>query len=173
KNWWFDDYYKPEASFIRISEHDLNGSFIQERFYSTGKFIILNSIKGTKDGGFILVGSSYDSLGAHQNGLDLFIMKLDSLGNLTGINGKKASKLSALNFAVYPNPASEFVTFQKINQFQEYHLQVVNLLGYEIYNSFWQNDKLNIDLSQYKAGLYLYRITDNTGAVFQGKFIKK
>lgn len=173
KNWWFNDYYKPEASFIRVSEHNLNGTFIQERFYSTGNFLKLNTIKGTSDGGFILVGSSYDSLGAHQNGLDLFIMKLDSMGNLTGINGKKADEMSSLNFAVYPNPATENISFQKINQFQSYTLEIFDITGKKMNSYIWKNDILNVEIGNFKTGMYLYRIVNKRGEIFQGKFIKE
>lgn len=57
---------------------DRNGQLIGLTFYGSTDTAIVNDIKATPDGGFILVGHQYEL----STGMDIFLLKLDANGNI-------------------------------------------------------------------------------------------
>lgn len=70
---------------------------------------------------------------------------------------------------VYPNPASEYVQFEINNSLESCTVEVYNMAGNKvIIKQLTDNKQLNV--SQLKAGLYIYKVIQGTKA-YKGKFM--
>ena len=84
------------------------------------------------------------------------------------------------NFAVYPNPAQDFIkiSLKTKQKLKSIHIELLNLNGQKIFD-LAKNSNLNkytfqtkINLSPLPAGVYLLRITINKTSAFEQKLIK-
>jgi hypothetical protein len=86
---------------------------------------------------------------------------------LVGIENQDASALR-----LYPVPASDKLFVQYSNSFNSGIIEIMDIKGNIIiqkeFDSF--EEKLEIDLSEYRAGMYLYRVTFDTH-VYTGKLV--
>jgi len=71
--------------------------------------------------------------------------------------------------AVFPNPSNGLIYFRGVTAGS--FLQVYNLLGESVYAGDVDQQNLSINLASKAKGVYVYRVTDNTGLVQQGKLI--
>jgi hypothetical protein len=84
---------------------------------------------------------------------------------LTG-NGNPIVKL-------YPNPATSFVNFEisKPSDKITYTLQIYNFMGRKMFDQVNMPERVNVNLTDYTRGVYIYQIRDNTGRIVEsGKF---
>ena len=63
--------------------------------------------------------------------------------------------INKVEFSVYPNPASEFITITS-GLVNDYDIDILDLLG---------NDREIIDVSAFKSGQYIIKLSDETGSV--------
>lgn len=61
---------------------------------------------------------------------------------------------------IYPNPTSGMVTIEAMDM---NHITVVNTLGQVVYDADVNADQIQLNLGQYKAGLYLVRVNTESG----------
>ncbi len=77
------------------------------------------------------------------------------------------------NVYAYPNPAINYANFDCVNLKPDYYdLKIYNILGLEKYqerNFISGNKKINVDLSSFTKGTYLYSLCDTTGKVIMTK----
>jgi len=77
------------------------------------------------------------------------------------------------NVYVYPNPAINYAKFDCVNlKPDHYELKIFNILGLEAYsvrNFISGNKMIQVDLSNFKKGAYLYSLTDTMGRVITTK----
>jgi hypothetical protein len=135
-----------------------DGSLNWEKFYGGDVNYILVSVTATKDGGALLMGIRYDWNIPQQ---DLYIIKVDSLGNFTpkaGI-GIQTHSFKKDRPKVYPNPATEKV-FIETGLGQETNVEILNFQG-TILKSAKITQSGHIDISTLAPGIYIYRITGN------------
>ncbi len=169
--WYPNDYYKNINNFIRVSQFDFQGNLINSRNYQVGDFVKINSIKPTEDKGLILVGSNYKLFGG-TGGLNGFVMKIDSLGNLnTNINKVNGQTIAKDNYKIYPNPAKDELKLLKLNQFKPYEFELYDTFGRLVKTVSWREDHQTVDVSSLASGMYVYRIIDEEGNVGSGKLI--
>ena len=73
---------------------------------------------------------------------------------------------------VYPNPATTFTKFEFQKGFDKgYTLQVINLIGKQVYEAKNISSTTTLDLSTYNRGVYIYQLKDQSGKVIEsGKF---
>ncbi|MCO5261148.1 MAG: S8 family serine peptidase [Crocinitomicaceae bacterium] len=64
---------------------------------------------------------------------------------------------------VYPNPASEIVTFMWNHSIANATIQIVDLVGKPIYSAGFNSSTHSIDVSGYSTGTYLYQINGEFG----------
>ena len=66
------------------------------------------------------------------------------------------------NIAIYPNPTSSNVTIEATGM---RHITVVSSLGQVVYDADVEADMLQLNLGQFKAGLYMVRINSEAGVI--------
>ena len=73
---------------------------------------------------------------------------------------------------LYPNPATTNITFDLQKGYERgLSLQVYSFLGKKMYEGQNISSKVNINLSEFNRGLYMYHLIDNSGKVIEsGKF---
>jgi TonB family protein len=92
----------------------------------------------------------------------------------TAITPKKKKAEIKIEFKVYPNPASDFVNIEVLNDYNELEYQIINNNGQTLKNGFIENKTTQIGLSDFKNGLYIIRLISNKNGVFESqKLIKK
>lgn len=111
----------------------------------------------------------------NNNKKDVYIIKLDSLGNLvefpTGIFSF-GPKVSVNNFLLYPNPVKNMLQIETALQ-GKFQLSVYDVLGKEVSNFSFENKSV-LNVEKLLKGNYFYTITDNDGKqIQQGKFLKE
>ena len=122
----------------------------------------------TLDGGFAVTGS-----GLHLN-QDTWVCKLDSNGcNFSGCAINTAiAESSIAEIEVYPNPASNQIHFQCLNE-QITSLVISDISGKEPAYFSPQKNIVVADISALSSGIYLYRIITISGKQSFGKFVKE
>jgi hypothetical protein len=74
---------------------------------------------------------------------------------------------------LYPNPATSYITFdlQKAND-KGFSIQVYNFLGKKMYENLnVTSEKVNVDLTEFNRGVYIYHLRDLSGKLIEsGKF---
>lgn len=92
----------------------------------------------------------------------LYVFKFQVPPNISGGHG------------IYPNPATDEAWFHREHTVNsDYKLQIISADGKLVDELSGYNDQLRIDLTNYRAGEYIYRyLNDVTGAVETGKFLR-
>jgi hypothetical protein len=82
-------------------------------------------------------------------------------------------EISILNtFSAFPNPNTGIFTINLSNFRERSYLKIYNVLGENIYSSGLNTSNTEVDLSNNSSGIYLYRITTETGNLIgEGKVI--
>ena len=70
---------------------------------------------------------------------------------------------------VYPNPANAYLNIEAKNM---NHICIVNALGQVVYDKEVGSEKEIIDMTQYKGGIYLVRVTTENGVVMKQVSVK-
>ena len=67
----------------------------------------------------------------------------------------------AAKFTVYPNPASEIVSIQSNTIINS--IQIINIMGQEVFSTYVNGEKIEINTSNFNAGLYFVKIHTVSG----------
>ena len=174
KNWSTFDLFKPEPTYLRVVKLDLNAAVVSESLYSYNNefFNFYDAIK-LQNGNMLLVGSTYDSLNAHNEGLNMLLFQLDTAGNvLTGLD--KIEKLEvSIGLTVYPNPFQNSIHLKRRESSKTLKLQVFDATGRLLEEKLWSGNELLVSTAQWNSGIYMYRLLDAEGRQLEGKLIKK
>jgi len=79
--------------------------------------------------------------------------------------------IAAIVTLVFPNPATEEVTFQFSDSQESHAIIIYDLLGNEIYREETNDNAISISVSEFAAGLYFYTIIDDQNQTTSGKFV--
>ncbi|HEY1041029.1 MAG TPA: T9SS type A sorting domain-containing protein, partial [Bacteroidia bacterium] len=136
---------------------------------STGPYVI-NAGDSIKVAFALICG---DDLGDIQESADSAQVHYDQIDPMVGLKNNNAQTI-AVN--VFPNPASNSVTFQTVNaETSKMNIVVTNMMGQVIktveYTSTVGAGKFVMDLSDVAEGAYMYKIYNDKGKQTIGKFI--
>jgi hypothetical protein len=75
--------------------------------------------------------------------------------------------------AMYPNPARENITLYVSAVTSDLKLELYDALGKRILVRTIEKTNTPINISELPDGIYIYRVTENSSTVKQGKFVKE
>lgn len=75
------------------------------------------------------------------------------------------------NIKIYPNPASDNIKI--IYESVPFKVNIFNSLGAEVYSGLSETNSFDMNVSEYKSGIYLIRVTDSNNNVIVQKLILK
>lgn len=149
--------------FITKTDNELN--VIWEYFYDTAPSVVWFITLATNDGGCMMLGTD-DATN------DIRVVKTDSNGNITHINGEP-SEQQAKEVILYPNPATTELTIRKAVQVGSCTVEFFSITGKKVLSQQLTNNTTKIDISNLQKGSYIYKITDNNKVLDSGKWIKQ
>ena len=138
-----------------------NGLGIDSAFHHNVTLpVYVNSIvKGNNDNYYVM------GYFTHYNGVHVNpIIRIHGLS--VGINENEKEDI-----IVYPNPANNQISFNT-GTFKDYQLSIFNAIGLCVFQQYCKTTTSNINIQALKQGLYLYKLTDKSGKVINGKFVK-
>lgn len=74
---------------------------------------------------------------------------------------------------VYPNPVSDFVKFEIENEGENLELSLFDNAGRQIEQLTFSGKSTEVNLSNFPAGVYSYRVSDKSNLLGSGSFVKK
>ena len=97
---------------------------------------------------------------------------LFSLGSLAQGKIVAGSSEPAKIMRFYPNPAVSVINFEFQKSFDKYFtFQVFNFMGKKVFDLRTVSAKINIPLTDFYRGLYIYQLRDRSGKIIDsGKF---
>ena len=114
------------------------------------------SIQLTSDGGYIIVGGT-ESYSAGYS--DIWLIKIDA--DLTDISTKQNQRL----ISIYPNPAKDFVNIKSEEIIE--NISVYNHLGQLLINLKVKSLSSQINVSQFKSGIYFVKVNTSVGSFLE------
>jgi xylan 1,4-beta-xylosidase len=72
---------------------------------------------------------------------------------------------------LFPNPAQNQISLKNIGEFTNLEIYTVN--GLKVYNTNITQPDFTLNISRFNNGLYLLKMSNNSGLLFTGKFVKK
>jgi hypothetical protein len=129
-------------------------------------------VKAHPDGGIVVLGAYSPTPSTNPDIKEVFLMKTDSDGLLTGIENEK-QKITSTEAIIYPNPAGEQITVDFSRLYTSATLQLMDISGKTIFISQLTSNRQTIDISALPSGTYLYRISNQKGLEETGKFVVK
>jgi hypothetical protein len=139
-----------------VVKTDNNGDTLWTNHYGGIGIDALSSVQETSDNGYVLAGMT-NSMGA--GGLDMYVLKTDSLGNVLNQNSIANNNGINLNVRIYPNPSRGRIVVSSNEKYSS--IQIINVLGKTIYANMSPSLETSIDLSKHEKGIYLYQIKLN------------
>lgn len=137
-----------------ILKYDTNFNLKWEwSFFKDNKYIIVNNIKETFDGGCIIAGNFKGS-------------KL--------ISWTKNIKLPKTKINIFPNPAANHINIELKNSIAKIaNIRITDSRGKLIKSIIVDSKSIKIDIQNFISGIYFVNGENNKGESFFGKFVKE
>jgi len=158
-------------SWIRIVKYDDSLNILLDKKYGGDAYYFLQSIVETSDKGCIISAAKYNYLINTNANRDIFIMKLDSNGQTTWV---KSITIPETTLILYPNPTHNILNISLTATNQNIAtLRVYNTLGQLVTTRQPNTEKVTMDVSTLKTGVYFVEGFTRKGERFEGKFVKE
>lgn len=132
----------------------------------------MNTLTTDSEGNVIMVGQIQDPDRTNLYHGDLYILKVDSLGNFNPI-GISEEKIDPLNYALFPNPADDQLVFRQYNLNEKYNLKIYDSKGVLIKQERISQQEQIINVTSLTTGVYIYLLEDSKSRMISGKIMKK
>ena len=155
-----------QPSYFMLTKTDSVGNPIWTKYYGNGTRLKLTKVLATSDGGALMVGSSQAlAPGSMQK---VFVAKIDINGTLSGLHNLKGT--NEFTTVLFPNPSTSVIHLSStLPKTQKATLDIYDESGKLIRELPFTND-LNLNVSNYPGGVYLYRIVGGNG-YSSGRFV--
>lgn len=161
-----------------INKMDENGNFMWNARFGAISEDRASSISNDNSGNVYITGfyerttdfdpsSTIFNLSGNTGNSDAFVLKLNDIGTSTSIIKKDSSNDK---FSIYPNPSNGFVNFQSNEDNVSGNIIVTNLLDEIILTTKMASKNTQLNLSDFKKGIYFITIEHN-GEVSTKKII--
>ncbi len=164
-------YLSNEDNAVFLWNISINGTINWQQYYGIGKKFLVSDITKTSDGGCFLVGRVLDWHLFPDISSDVFFLKVDKNGNVTGSSGVN-EKITQSEILVYPNPAKETLTFNT-GMYSNYQLSIFNALGQTVLQQHCTSSQNTFSIQDFQQGMYYYKLVSNKGKIISGKFVKE
>jgi len=156
------------GSDIFLIKLNSSGETVWKKTYGGSEYDWGYSITTTNDGGYVLTGwigsNDGDFSGLKKGDNDIFVMKLDSNGNLNNTTSINEFSNPITTLSVYPNPISNSTTVSyKVNTPSNVRIELLNTLGQTI--EVLREDytdigtyQLPLNISTLSSGMYSVRM---------------
>jgi len=147
---------------------DANGEVIWDQVYPQGLISEASSAQQTSDGGYIMLGST-TSIVAQNPTSDMYLVKIDSAGNTSGIIGPPED----VSLTICPNPFFEiaYIKFEQPLGVQ-YTLLLYDTVGKVIREESGElYQEIEFKRNDLTPGLYFFRIYSGDHVLGSGKII--
>jgi len=99
----------------------------------------------------------------------------DNFTVTTGDEGNVPQSVTSVTGAgiveLYPNPATNQISIKNTGDFTDLEIYTVN--GQKVYTTKISQPDFELNISPFNNGLYLVKMSNNSGLLFTGKFVKK
>ncbi|HTF03105.1 MAG TPA: T9SS type A sorting domain-containing protein, partial [Bacteroidia bacterium] len=93
---------------------------------------------------------------------------VDTCGTAVGV----FENPTAMNqVVVYPNPASESITFHFFDSQQSRSIIIYDQLGREVYRENTNENLISLSVQEFAEGIYFYSVFNENGTPTRGKFV--
>ncbi len=147
---------------------DVDGGVLWEHVYPQGRISEASSAQQTSDGGYIMLGSTTTLIDQGSTS-DMYLVKIDSVGNTSGIIGPPED----VSLTICPNPFFE-TTYIKFEQPPgvPYTLVLYDAIGKQIREESGEVfDVIEIRRGNLTAGLYFFKLFSGSTVIGKGKMI--
>ncbi len=156
-----------DTAYIILGCFDTSLNLIWQKYYGGDQYYGVWTVNTTADGGCIIGASSFNYKVQNQE-RDIYILKVDSNGIITGINTNPPSKKQGTR--IYPNPGMELINVETtLNSSIVYFY---DLTGREIYHQDLSPGRNSINVKKFRPGIYIYKILRSSEVLQLGKWIK-
>jgi len=156
---------------LMLSNYDSLLNCRWTRFYgSDTACYTMSTLEATSDGGCIMGGMIYTPT-RPENLLDAVIIKVDSLGLFTEI--PKISKVQVHEAIVYPNPGFDVINIQSGTQITGAEFSMYDVSGKQVLKMTLITTLVQMDVTQFTEGTYLWQIKHKGRIVDTGKWIRR
>ena len=155
-------------SYIIIGKYDSTLNIKWQKSYGGDTYYMVWSVIATTDGGCI-IGASINDYSTMGDQRDVYILKVDSNGLITGINQPPTN--TGNKTLVYPNPGQHLLNIETQQENLVFHL--IDLMGREVCNKHLIPGKNVMQVQNINAGIYIYKVVRNSQMMECGKWIKE
>lgn len=163
----YSGIFSYDPSYILVGKFDSLFNLSWQKYFGGDMYYMVWSVIATTDGGCI-IGASSNDYATQGEQRDIYILKVDSNGIITGINNPPP--VQNQESSVYPNPGNDIIYIETKNENSTFNLY--DLTGRLTYNSTLLPGKNQIPVQNLKQGLYIYKIIENSEVRGYGKWIK-
>jgi len=169
-NFDIDNYWGTMPSWVEIYNLDSLLNIRWRKYIGGDAYYFVSGIKATSDKGCFVYGNFYnynDSILQH----DIFIIKIDSLGNVVTSIPNNIQIFD--NAIIYPNPGHDELMINIPGNYSETIFELYNVTGVLYLQEKFKTTQLNVNTTQLTQGIYFYRIIKNNKTISTGKWIKQ
>lgn len=138
-----------------------------EKYIGGDDYYYLYNVTATADGGVLLAGTMQEP-GMTYLERDGFIVKLDSLGCVTGLPNE--SDIAISDAVIYPNPGTDVLNIRTALKECEFHL--FDIWGMPISTQAISGHITSINTNYLSKGNYYYSVTKNKKIIISGSWIR-
>lgn len=164
--------YSQSKSWLNIANFDQGLNFKWNKYYGGDAYYMLEGILPTSNGGCLAYGVRYDHE-MHDQELDAYILKVDSLGH-SPLSIPQIDKEYKDRINLYPNPGKEYfwVEINKIPA-KNHTVQLYNTRGKKVKEMAFHKNKKQVPTGDLPVGIYFCRIIKDGAVVYSGKWLKE
>gem|GEM_PF-4515739 len=155
-----------EDTKFALQKFDLDGTTYWDELYETGGNAVMIQVLALQDGGCLMAGQIYDWHNSQTEQRDLFFIKVDDAGIVTGL---EENTPQVEHVSVYPNPGNSQINFstpEAITRFSMY-----DSCGRQVLDEIFPGKTINVLSLQ--AGFYFWVAEMGDGSTSVGKWIKQ
>jgi len=161
--------YEPTKIMLFKLSQDL-GLIWQKFLFGEDGMYEAYSMKAHPDGGIVVLGTYSPTPPPSQDVKEVFLMKTDSEGLLTGLEDEQ-QKIKITEAIIFPNPTSEIVNIEFSQAYQKAIFQLLDIGGKRVLEKPLNSNFQSINISSIPSGTYMYRIFNKKGLDERGKVV--